>query len=69
MQNHRVNVLIFFLLENPLDDISDSETEDLSEIRIDDWLVFEMDREVGPKGTLLPILTFYLLESFVIFPI
>lgn len=69
MQNHRVNVLIFFLLENPLDDISDSETEDLSEIRIDDWLVFQMDREVGTKGTLLPILTFYLLESFVIFPI
>lgn len=53
MQNHRVNVLIFFLLESPLDDISDSETEDLSEIRIDDWLVFEMDREVGTKGTLL----------------
>uniref|UniRef100_I3K0G5 RNA helicase n=1 Tax=Oreochromis niloticus TaxID=8128 RepID=I3K0G5_ORENI len=32
---------------NPLDDISDSETEDLSEIRIDDWLVFEMDREAA----------------------
>uniref|UniRef100_A0A669DMK3 RNA helicase n=1 Tax=Oreochromis niloticus TaxID=8128 RepID=A0A669DMK3_ORENI len=45
--NHRVNVLIFFLLESPLDDISDSETEDLSEIRIDDWLVFEMDREAA----------------------
>lgn len=69
MQNHRVNVLIFFLLENPLDDISDSETDDLSEIRIDDWLGFEMDREVGTKGTLLPMPTFYLLESFVIFPI
>uniref|UniRef100_A0AAX7SYY5 RNA helicase n=1 Tax=Astatotilapia calliptera TaxID=8154 RepID=A0AAX7SYY5_ASTCA len=33
--------------ENPLDDISDSETEDLSEIRIDDWLGFEMDREAA----------------------
>lgn len=33
--------------ESPLDDISDSETEDLSEIRIDDWLVFEMDREAA----------------------
>uniref|UniRef100_A0A3Q4M2M3 RNA helicase n=1 Tax=Neolamprologus brichardi TaxID=32507 RepID=A0A3Q4M2M3_NEOBR len=26
---------------------NDSETEDLSEIRIDDWLVFEMDREAA----------------------
>lgn len=32
--------------ESPLDDISDSETEDLAEMRIDDWLVFQLDREV-----------------------
>ncbi|XP_040013730.1 3'-5' RNA helicase YTHDC2 isoform X2 [Xiphias gladius] len=33
--------------ESPLDDISDSETEDLAEMRIDDWLVFQLDREAA----------------------
>ncbi|XP_038589485.1 3'-5' RNA helicase YTHDC2 isoform X1 [Micropterus salmoides] len=30
-----------------LDDISDSETEDLAEMRIDDWLVFQLDVEAA----------------------
>uniref|UniRef100_A0A8C4IFS5 RNA helicase n=1 Tax=Dicentrarchus labrax TaxID=13489 RepID=A0A8C4IFS5_DICLA len=30
-----------------LDDISDSETEDLAGMRIDDWLVFQLDREAA----------------------
>ncbi|XP_059214340.1 3'-5' RNA helicase YTHDC2 isoform X2 [Centropristis striata] len=30
-----------------LDDVSDSETEDLAEMRIDDWLMFQMDREAA----------------------
>ncbi|XP_018523323.1 3'-5' RNA helicase YTHDC2 isoform X1 [Lates calcarifer] len=33
--------------DSPLDDISDSETEELAEMRIDDWLVFQLDREVA----------------------
>ncbi|XP_040915601.1 3'-5' RNA helicase YTHDC2 isoform X2 [Toxotes jaculatrix] len=33
--------------DSPLDDDSDSETEDLSEMRIDDWLVFQLDREAA----------------------
>nr|XP_046231082.1 3'-5' RNA helicase YTHDC2 isoform X2 [Scatophagus argus] len=33
--------------DNPLGDVSDSETEDLAELRIDDWLVFQMDREAA----------------------
>uniref|UniRef100_A0A3Q3IHD5 RNA helicase n=1 Tax=Monopterus albus TaxID=43700 RepID=A0A3Q3IHD5_MONAL len=31
----------------PLDDMSDSETEDLAEIRVDDWLFFELEREAA----------------------
>ncbi|XP_026195327.1 3'-5' RNA helicase YTHDC2 isoform X3 [Anabas testudineus] len=30
-----------------LDDISDSETEDLTEMKVDDWLVFELDRQAA----------------------
>lgn len=37
---------MFFTSESPLDDISDSEIEDLAGLKIDDWLVFQMDREV-----------------------
>ncbi|XP_014870965.1 probable ATP-dependent RNA helicase YTHDC2 isoform X1 [Poecilia latipinna] len=33
--------------ENPLDDMSDSDTEDLVEIKIDDWLVFGLERETA----------------------
>nr|UZE37972.1 YTH domain containing 2 [Miichthys miiuy] len=33
--------------DSPLDDLSDSETEDPAEIRVDDWLVFQMDREAA----------------------
>ncbi|XP_071321926.1 3'-5' RNA helicase YTHDC2 isoform X2 [Trachinotus anak] len=32
---------------SPLDDISDSETEDLAELRIDEWLIFQLDREAA----------------------
>ena len=32
--------------DSPLDDISDSETEDLAGLKIDDWLIFQMEREV-----------------------
>lgn len=35
-----------FSPSDSLDDISDSETEDLAEMRIDDWLVFQLDVEV-----------------------
>uniref|UniRef100_A0A7N8XXR8 RNA helicase n=1 Tax=Mastacembelus armatus TaxID=205130 RepID=A0A7N8XXR8_9TELE len=31
--------------DRPLNDDSDSETEDLAEVRIDDWLIFQLDRE------------------------
>lgn len=37
---------MFFSSDSSLDDLSDSETEDSAEIRVDDWLVFQMDREV-----------------------
>ncbi|XP_044030649.1 3'-5' RNA helicase YTHDC2 isoform X2 [Siniperca chuatsi] len=33
--------------DGSLDDISDSETEDLAEMRIDDWLVFQLDIEAA----------------------
>ncbi|XP_022600321.1 probable ATP-dependent RNA helicase YTHDC2 isoform X1 [Seriola dumerili] len=33
--------------DGPLDDNSDSETEDQTELRIDDWLVFQLDREAA----------------------
>ncbi|XP_073334572.1 3'-5' RNA helicase YTHDC2 isoform X1 [Pagrus major] len=33
--------------DSPLDDISDSETEDLAGLKIDDWLIFQMDRETA----------------------
>ncbi|MEQ2303440.1 hypothetical protein AMECASPLE_016937 [Ameca splendens] len=33
--------------ENPLDDMSDSDTEDLAEIKIDDWLAFQLERETA----------------------
>ncbi|XP_008421313.1 probable ATP-dependent RNA helicase YTHDC2 isoform X2 [Poecilia reticulata] len=33
--------------ENLLDDMSDSDTEDLVEIKIDDWLVFGLERETA----------------------
>ncbi|XP_070780527.1 3'-5' RNA helicase YTHDC2 [Enoplosus armatus] len=33
--------------DSSLDDISDSETEDLAEMRIDDWLVFQLDIEAA----------------------
>ncbi|KAI3362257.1 hypothetical protein L3Q82_012222, partial [Scortum barcoo] len=33
--------------DSPLDDISDSETEDLAELRIDDWLIFQLDIEAA----------------------
>ena len=36
----------FFPPDNPLEDIRDSEAEDLAEMRIDDWLVFQLDKEV-----------------------
>lgn len=39
-------VSMFFTSDSPQDDISDSETEDLAGLRIDDWLVFQMDKEV-----------------------
>lgn len=39
-------VSMFFTSDSPEDDISDSETEDLAGLRIDDWLVFQMDKEV-----------------------
>lgn len=39
-------VSMFSTSDSPQDDISDSETEDLAGLRIDDWLVFQMDKEV-----------------------
>lgn len=33
--------------ENPQDDLSDSDTEDLVEIKIDDWLIFQLERETA----------------------
>ncbi|XP_047426501.1 3'-5' RNA helicase YTHDC2 isoform X2 [Mugil cephalus] len=33
--------------DSPLDDFSDSDTEDLTEMRIDEWLVFHLDRETA----------------------
>uniref|UniRef100_A0A671VQR6 RNA helicase n=1 Tax=Sparus aurata TaxID=8175 RepID=A0A671VQR6_SPAAU len=33
--------------DSPLDDISDSETEDLAGLKIDDWLIFQMERETA----------------------
>ncbi|XP_012707270.2 3'-5' RNA helicase YTHDC2 isoform X1 [Fundulus heteroclitus] len=33
--------------ENPWDDMSDSDTEDLTEIKIDDWLAFQLERETA----------------------
>ncbi|CAK6975730.1 '-5' RNA helicase YTHDC2 [Scomber scombrus] len=33
--------------DSPLDELSDSDTEDLAEMRIDDWLVFQLDREAA----------------------
>lgn len=39
-------VSVFYSAENPLDDMSDSDTEELVEIKIDDWLVFGLEREV-----------------------
>ncbi|XP_026152929.1 3'-5' RNA helicase YTHDC2 isoform X2 [Mastacembelus armatus] len=33
------------VMDRPLNDDSDSETEDLAEVRIDDWLIFQLDRE------------------------
>lgn len=53
-----VSVSISFLLDCSLED-SDSETEELSEMRVDEWLVFQLDREVGTKKTLLSTQTLY----------
>lgn len=39
-------VSMIFPADSPLDDISDSETEDLAGLKIDDWLIFQMEREV-----------------------
>ncbi|XP_067339375.1 3'-5' RNA helicase YTHDC2 isoform X2 [Channa argus] len=33
--------------DSPLDEISDSETEDLAEMMVDDWLVFQLDRQAA----------------------
>uniref|UniRef100_A0A3B3XD58 RNA helicase n=1 Tax=Poecilia mexicana TaxID=48701 RepID=A0A3B3XD58_9TELE len=41
------SVSVFYSAENPLDDMSDSDTEDLVEIKIDDWLVFGLERETA----------------------
>lgn len=61
-----LSVFVFFLSDSPLDDISDSETEELAEMRIDDWLVFQLDREVREHcGQHCP---FNLLNSNGIFP-
>lgn len=37
---------VFQPAENAQDDLSDSDTEELVEIKIDDWLVFQLEREV-----------------------
>lgn len=37
---------MFFTLGSSLNNNSDSEEDDLAWLRIDDWQVFEMDREV-----------------------
>uniref|UniRef100_A0A3B5MLE6 RNA helicase n=1 Tax=Xiphophorus couchianus TaxID=32473 RepID=A0A3B5MLE6_9TELE len=41
------SVSVFYSAENPLDDMSDSDTEELVEIKIDDWLVFGLERETA----------------------
>ncbi|XP_069025007.1 3'-5' RNA helicase YTHDC2-like [Embiotoca jacksoni] len=33
--------------DSPLEDVSDSETEDQAEMKVDDWLVFQLDREAA----------------------
>ncbi|XP_034565378.1 3'-5' RNA helicase YTHDC2 isoform X2 [Notolabrus celidotus] len=33
--------------DNPLDDVSDSEAEELAEMKIDDWMVFQLDGEAA----------------------
>uniref|UniRef100_A0A671VM71 RNA helicase n=1 Tax=Sparus aurata TaxID=8175 RepID=A0A671VM71_SPAAU len=40
-------VSMIFPADSPLDDISDSETEDLAGLKIDDWLIFQMERETA----------------------
>ena len=41
-----VCVSMLFSTDSSLDDLSDSETEELAEMKIDEWLVFQLDREV-----------------------
>uniref|UniRef100_A0A8C3AQJ1 RNA helicase n=1 Tax=Cyclopterus lumpus TaxID=8103 RepID=A0A8C3AQJ1_CYCLU len=45
-QKATVFVSILLLSDSP-GDISDSETEDLAEMRIDDWLIFHLDKEAA----------------------
>ncbi|XP_069576764.1 3'-5' RNA helicase YTHDC2-like [Brachyistius frenatus] len=33
--------------DSPLEDVSDGEAEDLAEMKVDDWLVFQLDRQVA----------------------
>lgn len=46
---------------SPLDDLSDSDTEDLVDLKIDDWLVFQLDKEV--REQLLSTPSFSLLNG------
>ncbi len=41
-----VFISMFFSSDRSQEDISDSETEDQAELRTDDWLIFQSDKEV-----------------------
>lgn len=38
-----------FPSDSPSGDLSDSDSEELAEMRIDDWLVFQLDNEVRER--------------------
>lgn len=50
---------MFFTSDSSLGDISDSEMEELATLRIDDWLMFQMDREVATLLLMLLFVIFY----------
>lgn len=52
---------MFFTSDSSFGNISDSEIENLATLRIDDWLIFQMDREVA---TLLLLLLLIFMTSY-----